>query len=462
MTRVDTVIENGRVVTEQEVLDFGVAIDDGEIAVVGDAKLLPEADRRIDANGNLILPGVVDPHFHVDEVPENRAGTMPAESAAAALGGITTFIDFAWQGRDRASTVAEATLIDGIDHKRSKEDQSFVDYSLHGVLHRETRDSLDQISKAIEAGVTSFKMFMSNYEVGVSNGFVDEAFDRIARENAVAAMHTEDPSVCESHTDRLKREGKGSPEHYPGSRPDYSEAMAAEDAVRIAREKGVKYYGVHTSCRDAAEVIEWLQADQSNIRAETCTHYTALTDEVYGELGNLPILAPPLRTQNDVDAMFEYLSNGVLSVVSTDHSVYHREYKESVDNWWESPFGANSAQYSLPVFHEVAINQRNFSYPFLMRVMCANPAQTFGLPNKGTLEPGTDADLIIFDPNAQWTIDETENASNSTYSPYDRFEVTGSVEKTFIRGNLIVDDGKLQSEKKHGRFIEREIPNWEV
>jgi dihydropyrimidinase len=460
MSGVDTIIEGGKVVTEHDVLEQSVAIDDETIVARGDSSALPSADRRIDVGGDLVLPGIVDPHFHVDEVPENRAGTMPAESAAAALGGITTFIDFAWQGRDRSGTVEDATLIDGIEHKRSKQDQSFVDYSLHGVLHRETEKTLDDIPTAIESGVTSFKLFMSNYEVGVSNGFVDAAFERIARENAVAAMHTEDPSVCERRTERLKRDGKGAPEYYPRSRPDYSEAMAAEDAARMAVENGVKYYGVHTTCRDAADALSWFQEDRTNVRAETCTHYTALTEDVHHELGNLPLIAPPLRTQDDVDAMFEYLQKGVLSVVSTDHSVYHRRYKESVENWWESPFGANSAQYSFPVFHEVAVNQRDLSYPFLIRVMCANPARTFGLPNKGTLEPGTDADIVVFDPETQWTIDEAENASNSTFSPYHGFDVTGGVRNTFVRGTQVVDDGELLSEHRAGRFLERELPDW--
>jgi dihydropyrimidinase len=457
---VDTIIAGGRLVTPTGVSSGSLAIDDGTIVAVGDEASLPEADRRVDATGRLVMPGVVDPHFHVDEVPENRAGTIPAETAAAALGGITTFVDFAWQGKDRAQTDEAAGLLDGIEYKRSKEDQSYVDYSLHGVLHRETEETLEAIPDAVEAGVTSFKMFMSTYPVGVSNGFVLRAFERIAEADAVATMHTEDPSVCDHLADRLKREGKGDPTYYPDSRPDYAEAMAAEDVARMARETGVKYYGIHTTCRQAAEVLSWFQEDGSRVRAETCTHYTALTRDIHETRGNLPLIAPPLRVEDDVEAMFEYLRNGTLSVVSTDHSVYHREYKEGVEDWWDSPFGANSAQYSLPVFHEVAVNRRGFSYPFLVRVMCTNPARTFGFTNKGTLEPGTDADVIVFDPEETWTVDERENASNSTFSLYDGWEVTGAVKATFVRGQQVVDDGELVAEPGTGRFVERDLPDW--
>jgi dihydropyrimidinase len=457
---VDTVVAGGRLVTPTDVSPGSIAIEDGTIVAVGREASLPEADRRVDATGRLVMPGVVDPHVHVDEVPESRAGTMPAETGAAALGGMTTFVDFAWQGRDRAGSDEDAGLMEGIEHKRRKADQSYVDYSLHGVLSRETEGTLDAIPDAVAAGVTSFKMFMSTYPVGVSNGFVNRAFERIAAEDAVATMHTEDPSVCEHLAERLKREGKGDPVYYPDSRPDYAEAMAADDVARMARETGVKYYGIHTSCRQAAEVLSEYARDASNVRAETCTHYTALTRAIHETRGNLPLIAPPLRTDDDVEAMFEYLRDGTLSVVSTDHSVYHREYKERAENWWDSPFGANSAQYSLPVFHEVAVNRRGFSYPFLVRVTSTNPARTFGLPNKGTLEPGTDADVVVFDPDETWTVDETENASNATFSLYDGWEVTGAVKQTFVRGQLVAENGELVTEPGTGRFVERELPDW--
>ncbi|MFB6192510.1 MAG: dihydroorotase family protein [Haloarculaceae archaeon] len=456
---VDTVIAGGEIVTERSRREGSVAIDDGEIVAVGRERDLPEADERVDATGLVVMPGIVDPHVHVDEAPENRAGTMPAETAAAALGGVTTFIDFAFQGGDRLIADESKDLLDGIDHKRSKQDESYVDYGLHGVLHRETPETFEELDPAIEQGVTSFKLFMSNYEVGISNGFMVEAMEAIADRDAVVAMHTEDPSICDALTERHKREGKGAPEHYPDSRPDYSEAMAAEDAARTAVETGVKYYGVHTTCRDAAEAIGWFQEDGSNVRAETCTHYTALTRDVHEELGNRPLIAPPLRTEDDRDAMFEYLDDGTLTVVSTDHSVYHEEYKET-ENWWDAPFGANSIQYSLPVFHEVAVERRGHSLPFLVRVMCSNPARTFGMPRKGTLEPGTDADVVLFDPDAPDTVDETENASNSTFSIYDGWDVSGSVVRTYVRGELVADDGEIVAERGTGQFLERELPDW--
>lgn len=456
---VDTLITGGTVVKNHSSSKSSIAIDDGTIVAVGDESSLPPAKETIDATGKVVLPGVVDPHVHIDEVPENRAGTYEAETRAAALGGVTTIIDFAWQGGDRRIRDNGKTLLDGIEHKINKGETSYVDFSVHGVLHRENEETLNQLAPAIDMGVTSFKMFMSDYPVGVTNGFVNQAFERIAELDAVAAVHTEDPSVCDQLTEKMKREGKNEPRDYPKSRPDYTEAMAADDTVRMALEHGTKYYGVHTTCAKAVDTIAAYQNDQSQIRAETCTHYTTLDESIYDELGTYPQIAPPIRSKEDIEAIHEALKNGSLSVVSTDHSVYHKEYKD-VENWYDSPFGANSLQASLPVFHDEAVNKRGYSYSKLVELMCANPARTFGMPKKGTLEPGTDADIVIFDPEKSYTIRSEDNASNSSFSIYEGKEVTGAIDKTLVRGQLIVDHGTVVGDSGSGAFVERNQPDW--
>lgn len=455
----DTIIRGGRVVTSEGSFEGHVVIDEGKIVEISSSVPTVDASQVVDASGKLVLPGVVDPHVHIDEKPENRAGTYESESQAAAAGGVTTFIDFAFQGGDRAMSDPNADLTDGIKNKRAKQDESFVDFSLHGVLHRETPATFNELVPSVDLGVTSFKMFMSNYEIGVSNGFIFEALRELAELDVVALLHTEEPSICDALTDRMRRNDEGKAARYPDSRPPFVEAMAADTVLRMVRETGVKYYGVHTTCRESAEVIRRYQQELPNVRAETCTHYTATDRSLHDRRQNLPKIAPPLRTPNDVEAMFGYLEKGSLSVVSTDHAVYHRAFKQG-DNWWEAPFGVNSLQYSLPVFYHEAVEKRGYSPSFVVKVMSTNPARTFGLPEKGTVAPGTDADIVVFDPTHRWTISEDDNLSNSTYSIYDGREVGGSVEKTFVRGTLVAEEGSIVADSPPGKFISREVPSW--
>jgi len=459
---VDTVIAGGTLVTAQRTVKSSIAIDDGIIVAVGDERTLPNANQIFDATGKYIFPGIVDPHAHIEgyySIDSYESGT-----AAAALGGVTTIINFAWQawvgpGPDSISIWdEEGTLLDGIARQKQKGADSLVDFGLHGGISREDPTMFKELDDVIDEGVTSFKMFTA-YEQGISNGFINQVFERLADRDVVAVLHTEDQSVIDNLTAQLQAADKGDPEWYPKSRPPFTESMAADDALRMARNTGVQYYGFHTSCGEVADVIGKYQEDGSKVRGETCTHYTVFSDDAYTDQGTLPIIAPPLRSQAAVNELFEQLQSGALSVVSTDHTAFPRESKE-VNQWWESTFGVNSLQYSLPVFHDVAINERGLSYPFLVRVMCTNPARTFGMPEKGTLDIGTDADLVVFDPNQESTISAAENASRADYTIYEGRIVTGVVEKTFVRGTLVADDGEIVSDPGHGEFVKRETPTW--
>lgn len=456
----DTLIQGGTVVTPNTTYEADVGIKGGTIAAVGDADSMPEAEEVIDASDKLVMPGVIDPHVHIDDM--FSFDTYESAGQAAALGGTTTFIDFGWQPwvGDLSIWDEEGGLLDGIEYKQNQAEDAIVDYGLHIAITREDTDAFEEIPDAIEAGVPTFKLFTA-YEVGVGNGFMDETFQAIAEHDGIAVLHTEDPEVCDYLTEKFMDEGKGDPEWYPKSRPDYAEAMAAEDAVRMAMEAGCRYYGIHTSCRKSAEVLSQYRHlyGKEMVRQETCTHYTTLDDSIFEEMGHLPMLAPPIRKQDDNEAMFEYLNADLIDIVSTDHCGYTKESKQ-VDNWWNSKFGANALQTSLTVFHDEAINNRGFSYPFLVRVMCTNPARIFGLSNKGTLDPGKDADIVIFDPNESFEIDPEDNAGAADFSLYEGREVTGKVEKTLVRGELVADDGEVVGESGHGEFVERDLPDW--
>ena len=456
---VNTVITGGTLIQPDGTLDASIAIDDGTIVAIGERSDLPDAETTVDATGQLVMPGAVDVHVHLDDMFSND--TYGTASRAAALGGTTTFIDFAWQAWVSESSIfdEESTLLEGIERKQAKAEDSMIDYSLHGAITREDPEVLDELPKIINEGVTSIKMFTA-YEFGISNGFINEVFQEAAGHDLVAVLHTEESSICEVITEAQKRQDKGDPEYYPKARPDYAEAMAADSALRMAMEADCRYYGIHTTCRKSADVIEeYRDENHDRVRAETCTQYTVADDSLFDEVGLLPMAAPPLRKPDDNDALFEHLSKGTLDVVSTDHCGYTRDQKQ-VENWWNGTYGMNSLQRSLPVFYDEAVEERGFSPSFVVAKLAANPARIFGMPNKGTLDPGTDADIVIFDPDSTEPITPDDNESVSDYSVYEGREV-GQIEKTFVRGKLLADGGNIVGKTGYGEFIEREIPGWE-
>jgi dihydropyrimidinase len=454
----DLIVEDGTLVTANETYDGDLIVEDGKIAGIITSANDVEATSRVDASGKVVLPGVVDPHVHFND--PNNIDDFKHGSRAAALGGVTTIITFAWQAwvGEQSPWSEPGPLHEGVERQLSAGSESVVDYALHGTLSREDDAVLDELEGFVADGIVSFKLFTA-YEFGLSNGFIQRVLDRLADLGAVAVVHTEDDSICTTREVQMRADGRGRPEEYPDSRPPHAEAMAADDLLRMVKETGVKYYGFHTSCRSSAEVIDSHRTDGSQIRAETCTHYTTLDESIYAQKGTLPVIAPPIRTSEDKDAMFDYLDRGVLDVVSTDHVGFKRADKQT-EKWWDAPYGANSVQRSLPVFHDEAIVKRGYSYPFLVRVMCTNPARTFGFDQKGTLTPGTDADFVIFDPDVTQTIDAKDNASKADYSMYEGREVTGAVEQTYIRGQLIADNGKVKVESGYGDFIRRSQPDW--
>lgn len=454
---VDTVITGGTVVTADDTFEASIAVDGEEIVGVGRRRTLPDAREEVDATGKYVMPGLMDAQTHVHD--RSSIDTHETAGMAAAAGGITTYMDFSWMYVDHQPHKSPQSLMEGIRAKQQKaEGKAVVDYALHGGITDDQEGVLEELEAAHEVGVTSFKMFTGGtFPVGY--GLINLVMERLGDLGGIGVFHTEEADVCDRLADRLRAEGRNDPRYFAESRPDYAEAMAADTVLRSAQEHDAKYFGIHTTSRAAAEVIDRYREDGSLVRAETCTHYTVYDESEFDRRGNLVKIAPPLRTANDVEAMYEYLDSGTLDLISTDHCSYKREAKE-VENWWDSTSGANQLQTSVPVFYDEAVNRRGYSPSFVVEKMSTAIADTYGMPNKGTLAPGTHADIVIFDPDATHTITAEDNFSKADFSVYEGREVTGRVETTFVRGEQVYDDGEIRVPAGYGDFVAREVPDW--
>lgn len=452
---VDTIITNGTLVSRNQKIEADLLIDDGTIVGIRDSDTPNTgAETVIDAQNNYVLPGVVDGHVHIDRDPWSKESWTDA-SLAAAAGGVTTMIAMAFQNWEESNS-----LVDEIKEQRSRaEEQVLVDFGLHGALVEQDLAVFDEIQTAIDMGVPSFKMFMSTYDAGVPIGFIDRAFAELSDHDATAICHTEQPSICRYRREQAMENWDGDATEIPDARPPFTEGAAADTALRMAEYHDVQYFGYHTTSIDAAEEISEYQDDGSQIRAETCIEYITFDKTAYEDTGNIPTGPPPLRDREHVEALYSYLSDGTLNTVSTDHVGQPKRHKNQGQPWWSADEGTNHMQYLLSALYTELCEKRDYPITEVVRLLCDNPARTFGLPSKGRLRIGADADVIVFDSATTHSPDSDENAGVADYTVYDDRVLHGTVTLTMVRGNVVCHDGGRVTEPV-GTYQPRDVTDW--
>jgi dihydropyrimidinase len=319
---------------------------------------------------------------------------------------------------------------------------------------------LEAIPEAVERGVTSFKVF-TVYDQGISHGFIDEVAQAVGAVDGVLAAHTEDGSVCDRRTNELIEAGRGAMSEQPASRPPRSESMEAAAVGRLACEAGCRYYGVHTTARGAVRALEALQNEfgPEQVRAETCIQYATLDESAMADLGELGITTPPLRPSDHREAVFDAVVDGGLDIVSTDH-VGITAAEKAGEQWWDVQSGITGLSTSFPVFYDEAVVRRGYDPSLVVDVMSATPARLFGMPEKGSLAIGTDADIVVVDPDAETVVRGEDEAGRADYSVYEGRKLGLGVEQTFVRGTLVAESGTVVGEPGHGQFVGRSVPDW--
>jgi dihydropyrimidinase len=456
MAQLDIAIRGGRVVTgDSEMLaDVGIA---GETIVQIGGEF--EAAREIDARGMLVLPGVIDAHVHLTQSsdrPEAKykwVDDFTSGTAAALAGGVTTVgnMTFIRPGElPLAAIEREGALANA---------QAIGDVFLHPVFGETSPEALAQIPQLLDAGCNTIKYFMSTPRFDPqAEGYLEAT--RLAGENGLLTMiHCEDFPILTAATQRLVNAGKLSLKHYPESRPVISEVVATQRAVAFAETTGAPVYIVHLSSERALEVCAEAQSRGVPVYVETRPFYLHLTRERF-ELDDGPkyVGQPPLREQHDVEAIWNGLRQGTVNTVCTDHAPWSLAAKMDADHTIANlrP-GAENLQVMLPMLYSEGVLTGRISLSRMVEVLSTNEAKLFGLyPRKGTIAVGSDADIVIFDPNRTRTIEASMLKSNADHSVYEGWQVTGWTVLTLRRGEIVFEHDEVIGKPGSGRITRRE------
>ena len=456
MDKVDVVIRNGEVVTAGGTvgrLDLG--IQGGVIVQMGGAMA---GRQEIDAQGKLVLPGAIDAHVHLSVPPDQTAeeftwvDDFTSGSAAALAGGVTTLgnMTFPLPGETPLRALAR-------DAAAARE-QSITDYFLHPVLWELSPAILDDIPKLAAAGCNSIKIFTTAPAFDPQiQGYLQAV--RLAGEaDLITLIHCEDQAIIVEATARLVAAGQTALRYYPLSRPIVAEEVATQRAVAIAEAAQAPIYVVHLSSERALEVCKAAQKRGTAVYVETRPLYLHLTSERFGAADGAKYVGqPPLREQSDVDALWVGLNQGVIHTVCTDHAPWSLAAKldptHRIDNLRP---GVANLQTMLPMLYSEGVRTGRISLARLVQVTAANAARIFGLyPRKGTIAVGSDADVVVFDPQIERTVDAAMLKSNSDYSAYEGWMVTGWPEMTLRRGEIVFRDGEVLGKAGSGELVWR-------
>jgi allantoinase len=452
LTEVDLLVTGGTLVTEHDELQAGVAVRAGRVAgIVEPGATVPRAGQVLDARGLHVLPGAVDCHVHFNEPGRTHWEGYATGSAAAAAGGITTVLDMPLNC-DPPTVHAEALAL----KQRAVASRSIVDYGHWGGL---VADNLDDLAALHAGGVVGYKAFMSPSGLdeypAVDDAVLLEGMRRVAGLGGILALHAESHRLTAALAVQSQANGRREPLAWARARPPIAEEEAVRRALLLARETGARVHFVHLSTPAAAQLVAAARRAGVAASAETCPHYLALNEGDLERLGPIAKCAPPLRSREIVEALWQALLDGEIDCIASDHSPCPPEDKErGRDDIWRAWGGIAGVQTLLPVLLTEGVLRRRLSLTRLARLTSANPARLFGLyPRKGALRIGADADLVLVDLEREWTLTAEQLLTRWPVSPFVGRAFRGWVVATLVRGVVVYRDGQVLAQPGHGRLV---------
>jgi dihydropyrimidinase len=453
-----TLIKNGTVVLGHSVSQLDLLIVGEKIASIGDLSNL-SPDTIVDAEGLLVLPGGVDTHVHFNDVfmstisvHDYYTGTL-----SAAFGGTTTVLDFSNQAPG-------ATLMKTLETKHTEaEGKALIDWGVHPVITQPTEETLSEIPKVVSAGAPTIKCYMIYREEGLLIEAPDlrRILAGLRDAGGMLLVHAEDNDLAEAGIARCLGNNQTKPFYHSKSKPLIVENKAIETSIQMVRDVGGRLFIVHLSSAEGLDMIGKARGEGLDVLAETCTHYLIFTDEMlYREDGLKWICSPPLRDQVNQDRLWKGIRDGRLVQVTSDDAAYTWEATQyGQDRFDLCPNGMPGVEPRFNLLYSEGVARGRISLPRFVELVATNPARIFGMyPQKGSLNPGSDADIVLFDPTFNWIMSQENSHSCNDWQAYEGIEVAGKIQKVFSRGELIIDGEDCLAQKGRGRFIHRCLP----
>ena len=449
-------IKNGFIVTEDEVIKGDLLIADDKIVKISEY-LEMRADIVINALNNIIFPGGIDAHTHM-ELPYPggfSCDSFETGSRAALHGATTTIIDFANQ--QKGKTLDHALKL---WHKKAK-DHCCCDYKFHISITDVDETTLDEMKNMYECqGIYSFKTFLTYPDLMISPDDLEKVMLKTKELGGVVTLHAEMHQIIEALDQEFSKGLKTAPYYHGLSHPDTAEEQAIALAITLAEKTQCPLYIVHLSCKKGLDLVS--AAKKSNkvkIFAETCPQYLLLDNSLYKNSDHTEvmkyILSPPLRTTQDQEALWQGVLDKTIDVIATDHCPFTlKQKKAGLSNYKLIPNGIPGVENRFELMFSECVGKRKMTLTDFSKLVSTNPAQIFKLyPHKGVIAPGADADLVIFNKDKKWKISKNNHHMNVDYNPYEGFLVSGKVQSVMLRGNLVIHNEKLVSENKSGVFV---------
>jgi dihydropyrimidinase len=451
-------IKGGRIITAADDYVGDLLVEGERISLIGES-LDVEADRTVDAAGKYVLPGLVDPHTHLD-MPFGGTVTVDdfeSGQTSAAFGGTTCHVDFVIQPQGQSFGEALETW-----HGK-REGKALIDNGFHmAVTDLREGGSLEELASLPDQGVTSYKLFMAyKGSLMVDDETLFRTMEVASETGALVMVHAENGDAIDVLVKQALAAGNTEPKYHALTRPPETEGEATNRAIQLARVAGASLYVVHVSCAEAVEPIALAREKGWDVWGETCTQYL-FVDYTFLERpsfeGAKYVYTPPPRDKANQDVLWNAVRTDVLSAISTDHCAFLWDGQKTLgrDDFSKIPNGGPGLENRLHMIHEFGVRQGRITLNRMVELLSTNPAKLFGLyPRKGTIAVGSDADIVVFDPERRHTITAAGHHSRVDYNLYEGTEVRGSPQLVLLRGNVLVEGDRLVAEPGIGQFVRR-------